>query len=141
MFAADGSILTIPCTSDADCQGDGAFSDAPHCLDNQCSWDECLVDSECPSGTICVCAADTGGGNGIHTNECVSAACRLDSDCGPNQFCSPSRVYCGGLTGFYCRGARDTCFDPATDCACGGNACVYTPIVGHFVCGTNLCGG
>ncbi len=136
---ADGGAIS--CSSNADCQAGSSLIDPPSCLGKQCRWDQCLVDSDCPSGNVCLCAADAGGGDSVHHNVCVPANCRIDSDCGANEYCSPSRGYCGGVSGFYCHSSRDTCVDVTTDCACGGNACVYAPTVGYFVCGTLVCMG
>jgi hypothetical protein len=73
---------------------------------------------------------------------CVPAACHTDADCGAGNYCVASRGYCGGVVGYYCTSNRDTCVDPTKDCAaCGGNSCVYTPVVGHFACATNTCNG
>jgi hypothetical protein len=136
---ADGAAVS--CSSNTDCQAESSLIDPPYCLGKQCRRDQCLVDSDCPSGTLCLCGADAGGGDIIRSNVCIPANCRLDSDCGANEYCSPSRGYCGAVSGFYCHSSRDTCVDVTTDCACGGNACVYAPTVGHFVCGTNVCMG
>jgi hypothetical protein len=137
----DAGPVSIPCSSDADCSPDGSFSSTPFCLDGSCNHDQCLVDSECPTGQLCLCGTNAGGGWTSHANRCVPANCRVDADCGPNEYCSPSRGYCGGVSGYYCHTSADTCVDDVTDCACGGNACVYEPTVGHFLCGTSVCMG
>ena len=100
------------------------------------------------AGDVCVCASDNGTGLRFLTNVCVSANCHVDSDCGPSEYCSPSRGYCGAVGGFYCHTSQDTCVDPTTDCHCGvpwpaptPNACVYAPAAGHFVCGSSVCNG
>jgi hypothetical protein len=126
----------VACSSITDCQVAGGY-----CVQGQCGLDTCLSDADCGAGKVCVCGADAGGGNAIHTNSCVAANCRTDSDCGAGEYCSPSRGYCGGVDGYYCHTGADTCIDSTSDCACGGNACVYAPTVGHFVCGTNICEG
>jgi hypothetical protein len=45
------------------------------------------------------------------------------------------------LLGFFCHTSQDTCVDSTTDCPCAGNACMYDPMVGHFVCATVVCNG
>ncbi len=112
-----------------------------------CTYDECRRDTDCPTGQACFCAETFGGylGNGAtHPNTCIPANCRLDSDCGSNGYCSPSAGPCGSSSGFYCHTSKDTCVDPAQDCAsCGamGDACVYAPMVGAFTCGNAVCSG
>jgi Cys-rich repeat protein len=135
-----GDAGVSSCSSNADCQVDGAVG-GQTCVQNQCSYDQCLVDADCSTGELCVCSADNGGGDRLELNVCVPAQCHVDSDCGAGQYCSPSRGYCGSVEGYYCHTALDTCVDPTTDCPCGGFACLYTPTVGHFVCGTPTCAG
>lgn len=127
---------TVPsCSSDSEC------ASGEHCTEHQCGYDACLVDSDCATGDVCVCDSSGGGGLRSRGNECVPASCRVDADCGAGHVCEPSRGYCGSVTGFFCTSSKDTCVDPARDCACGGNACVYTPTVGHWVCSTTGCNG
>ncbi|HTQ44359.1 MAG TPA: hypothetical protein VMI75_16475 [Polyangiaceae bacterium] len=91
---------------------------------------------------VCVCADMTGGGTGLHVSECVPAECHTDADCGAGNYCIPSRGTCGAVQGYFCTSSRDKCVDPTKDCAaCGGNSCVYEPVVGHFVCATSGCNG
>ncbi len=141
--SADGGAFT--CDSAADCAGDATPAyEGLSCLNHQCADDECLSDSDCGAGTVCLCSADAGGGDVRHLNACVPAACAVDSDCGPNEYCSPNRTYCGEVTGYYCHGVHDTCVDPTTDCAClsgEGKACIYAPQVGYWVCGQSVCLG
>jgi hypothetical protein len=106
-----------------------------------CVYDDCLTDSDCPVGTACSCDANRSGpGASANPTKCVPASCRLDSDCGPGGFCSPSTLAAGpgqcgsGMTGFYCHTAADECGN-ASDCpATLGNACLYAPEVGHWIC-------
>jgi hypothetical protein len=130
------------CVTAADCTLDGSFYPVK-CLQSMCTFDECLTDSDCP-GQACSCASDYYGGNGLHANQCVPANCHVDSDCGPNGYCSPSVGYCGTYGGFYCHTKKDTCVDPTKDCAdCTtfGNACQYSPAAGGFTCGSAVCNG
>jgi hypothetical protein len=123
------------CSSDAECPA------GEHCAEHQCGWDGCLVDSDCDAGNVCVCNGSTGGGLRSPGNVCVPATCTVDADCGSGRYCAPSRGYCGTVEGFYCTSPKDTCVNPQTDCACGGNACEYSPVVGHFVCAQTVCNG
>jgi hypothetical protein len=136
-----GDASAVSCASDAECMLDGESIVPQHCIAQQCGVDECFVDSDCGSDRLCVCSADDGGGLRLPVNRCVAAQCHVDADCGAGAYCSPSRGYCGSVDGFYCHTSEDTCVDESTDCSCGGNACVYAPPVGHFVCGTNICSG
>jgi hypothetical protein len=127
----------MSCNTDADCTT--AVNTGVHCAEHVCGYDQCLVDSDCPSNQLCVCGNMLRGGLG---SECVPAACHTDADCGAGNYCVVSPGYCGDITGYYCTSNRDTCVDPTRDCAaCGGNSCVYTPQVGHFTCATNTCNG
>jgi hypothetical protein len=131
----------ISCNTDADCAVDAANT-GPNCVEHACGYDRCLADSDCASNELCVCGAMAGGGNTIHVSQCVPAGCHTDADCGAGNYCVASRGTCGAVAGYNCTSSRDTCIDPATDCAsCHGNGCVYTPVVGHFVCATSGCNG
>jgi hypothetical protein len=122
------------CTTDSECADAGG---GPRCLHGQCSFDQCLVDADCAAGSTCGCANSYYGGNAIHGNGCFTSNCRVDSDCGSGGYCSPSfGAYCGGLTGFYCHKAADTCVND-TDCSCTssrGGTCHYEPTVSHWQC-------
>jgi hypothetical protein len=131
---------TPACATNADCASDaGSFFTT--CLHGRCSFDQCLTDADCDAG-VCSCANDYYGGNGAyHSNVCVPASCRLDSDCGAGGFCSPSPGYCGSVSGYHCHGNADSCVDETMDCAGCGNACTYSPEVAAFVCNMVGCGG
>ncbi len=126
------------CNADADCADGGVAGRPLTCLQGKCSADQCLVDSDCAAGSACGCADSYYGGNAIHVNSCFTSTCRVDSDCGSGGYCSPSfGAYCGGLTGYYCHKAADTCMNNA-DCQCAsaqGGACTYEPSVSHWQCG------
>lgn len=84
-----------------------------------CTYDLCLHDSDCTGGP-CAChgSAYTFPGG----NECVPGNCRIDSDCGPGGYCSPSNgaYFCGGPAGYYCHTPSDLCTDD-TDCSDAGS--------------------
>lgn len=83
----------------------------------------CSQDSDCPNNEACFCVTS-------QTGICISGGnCRIDSDCGPGGFCSPS-VFASGSAppwsfgdGFYCHTSQDSCLN---DSDCGdGNMCAY----------------
>lgn len=133
------------CTQDSQCtQGvDG------RCVTNNggalfcyCTYDTCMHDTDCAQGQTCAChgAADTGGAG----NTCIASGCRVDADCGPGGYCSPSvsSMGCGGLGGYYCHTAKDQCIDDS-DCQDGGfgMACEYSSANGRWQCAQLLlCG-
>jgi hypothetical protein len=120
---------SMACSQAADCT-------LRQCLHGKCSADECVIDSDCSTGSACGCAADYYGGNGVHGNPCVMAQCRVDVDCGPvgSGFCSPSfGERCGGLTGYFCHSSADTCNTDA-DCCGSTPACRYQSTLGHWAC-------
>jgi hypothetical protein len=131
------------CTSNADCATDGSYTLYSSCLHGRCSFDACLTDADCGPNAVCACSTDYYGGNAAyHPNVCVAANCHTDGDCGTGGYCSPSRGYCGSFQGFYCHTPADTCVNATTDCqSCGENACIYSPAIGIFGCGTSICAG
>jgi hypothetical protein len=129
------------CTTDADCaEGGSTFR---WCLAGVCSVDQCVTDANCPSGQACGCA-NMFGGNAIHANACVEAACRVDADCAAlgSGVCSPSRgARCGGLTGYQCHSPADDCQSDA-DCCGDKPACRYQTPLGHWACeAISVCNG
>jgi Cys-rich repeat protein len=137
-----GAGAGVACASLADCQDGGAANQG--CLGGSCSLDQCLTDSDCPTGEACGCSAAFHG-NGYYLNECVPAQCRTNADCGAGFACSPSNAgYCSSLAGFYCHSAADTCVADADCCPRTFPApqCVYQPALGHFACQTGqVCSG
>lgn len=107
------------CSHDSDCMSgtngrcNQSIGGAVFC---GCTYDTCTHDSDCPTGNACACHGATYHARG---NECLPGNCRVDSDCGTNGFCSPNVGGCGGLQGYYCHTASDTCIDDA-DCAGAG---------------------
>jgi hypothetical protein len=138
---SDGGVAS--CATSADCGTDASYTFYSTCLHGQCSFDACLTDADCGPNSVCACSTDYYGGNGAyHPNVCVPANCHADSDCGVGGYCSPSRGYCGSFQGFYCHTPSDTCINATSDCqSCGENACIYSPAVGAFTCGTSICAG
>jgi len=145
--------IARPCTTDADCRGDGGYIWDRYCLNRTCSADQCLTDSDCTAGangmpSVCGCASDFRG-NAIHTNACLASTCRVDSDCASG-LCSPdTTARCGSLNGYHCRSAADTC---RTDADCPSMksdagftlpySCGYESTVGHWQCApVTVCNG
>jgi hypothetical protein len=119
------------CAMDADCSaGDNGrclvSGPAPY---SYCSYDQCFDDGDC-AGLPCECRTSA---SSYVANVCVTGSnCRVDSDCGVDGYCSPSRLnqWCG--TAYYCHTAADTCVND-TDCADSG--CNYDAQAGHWSCG------
>jgi hypothetical protein len=90
----------------------------------------------------CACSSQLGGGNARSGNLCITTGCRLDSDCGPGGVCSASNGNrCGGLQGFYCHSAADTCLT-SSDCCGSTPLCVYQATLGHWACqAVTVCNG
>jgi hypothetical protein len=94
------------CTRDSDCasgaNGRCLQAGGPSC-GYYCSYDECTQDSDCKVNAPCACRSsnsDTG------PNACATGSnCRVDADCGPGGFCSPSLVGspCGCNSEIFCR--------------------------------------
>lgn len=103
------------CTSDAECEGDGA-----RCLDVwqgmgetlcTCHVPECFEDSDCPGTAVCSCGKTENAGS-VHCegptgksclHECLPSDCQTDADCGEGKFCSASWDICGWQkVGYHC---------------------------------------
>jgi hypothetical protein len=98
---------------------------------------------------VCSCAGATKGYAGASPgNVCVPSDCRVDADCGPGGYCSPTvSSSCGafyGVQGYYCHRPGDACVNDS-DCAAGTTGpapyCAYDTSVGRWVCGTGACAG
>lgn len=95
-----------------------------------CSYDECASDSDCPANVPCDCRPSVASSA---ANSCVTGSdCRVDSDCGPGGFCSPSLhgQWCGST--YHCHTASDTCVN---DSDCTGAGCNFNQQLGHWACG------
>jgi hypothetical protein len=107
-----------------------------------CSYDECSTDSDCPSGTPCICRTSPTDNS---ANVCAPRGnCTVDSDCGPDRYCSPSNDACYGSSQYFCHTALDTCSNDA-DCPSvdGGYpnfaACAYDQQARHWACIQLVC--
>jgi hypothetical protein len=134
---------SVCCSSDSQCGGgtNGRCTTAGGRGGNECSYDNCFTDSQCPSGVPCLCRSSP---TDNARNTCAPAGnCRVDSDCGRGGYCSPSpsaeAQECGNVNPysgpFYCHTASDTCIDSG-DCLAdaGFVACVYDPQTRHWAC-------
>jgi hypothetical protein len=119
------------CTSDSQCTSGGngrCFPSEGLVASGGCSYDECLIDSDCGSGATCLCrssSADNSANVCVHGGNCV-----VDSDCGPGGYCSPSvGQSCFSPNSYFCHTAKDTCTDdldcPSVDA--GADPCIRTP--------------
>jgi hypothetical protein len=127
-----------PCGSDSQCTSGTngrcveSSGGAITCL---CTYDTCRGDTDCPTGDLCACHGSPYTGH--DGNTCIAGNCRVDSDCGSGGYCSPSHgtTGCGGLSGYYCHTAADTCLDD-TDCtgASGDDVCAWSANDVHWEC-------
>ena len=132
------------CASDSDCSEAGANG---RCINRgggpaapcACTDDKCSDDTDCPGGQTCAChGAPYTGGSGT---ACVKGNCRIDADCGPEGYCSPSATtaLCGdSLAGYYCHTAADLCIDdgdcPESATVVGSPGCVYSATDSRWEC-------
>ncbi len=137
-------VSTNPCDATADCpaaQGVSclAYDDAG--LARYCNDDACHVDRDCGDGGVCLCGSASSSATLATPNVCLSAGnCRLDSDCSPVHYCSPSSVGCGTTFAYYCHTAHDDCSND-TDCR-QDQLCLYAPSAGKWSCFTaGTCNG
>jgi hypothetical protein len=107
------------CTTDSQCTDGGVngrcIESNGGALDCYCTYDMCQMDTDCLKGELCVCHGSAYTDN--VGNTCMPGDCRIDSDCGPDGFCSPTHGTsgCGAVTGYYCHTAKDTCVNDS-DC-------------------------
>jgi len=137
------------CAKDADCtagKNGRCLPPSPPfgATGNECSYDECFLDTECGSG-VCDCR------NAQHrkTNTCVKGNCRTDAECG-GRGCSPSAITVEtsclegipiGSFGWFCHAAGDECIDDA-ECGSGPSGpkvCLYDTEVLHWKCFATSC--
>jgi hypothetical protein len=113
--------------------------------DYACSYDDCIRDSDCEAGSLCVCRPSS---TSLYANNCMSGAnCRVDSDCGPGGYCSPSALACSctcgdsGPTcaygdpcghGYFCHTPGDACINDG-DCPTG-TICNYDRLEQRWDC-------
>ena len=114
----------------------------PGCL-GQCSYDQCLSDADCSDNVPCECRTSESAQD---ANLCAAGGnCRIDADCGPSGYCSPSEIgeLCAcegsrpcGEHGYFCHTPNDTCFE---DEDCGlGEECSYVLLSQSWACAVCL---
>lgn len=118
------------CQKDSDCHGVngrcGSFAFGGMLA---CSYDECFSDSDCGGRVPCECRASVSSAD---PNVCLTGSnCRVDSDCGPGGYCSPSIE--GLSTAYYCHTPDDTCANDS-DCPMNQPTCALDTISGHWGC-------
>src|SRR5580658_2032140 len=140
-FASPLSADAGGCTSDSDCTSGvngRCFPFEGEVGLGGCSYDECFTDSNCGSGTPCLCRSSSTDNS---ANVCDPGGnCAVDSDCGLGGYCSPSGI-CDGPT-YYCHTSSDTCVNdtdcPAIDAGESGcptvTSCVYNPQAQRWGC-------
>jgi hypothetical protein len=135
------------CGSDAECSA----GTNGRCIVNgnagpHCDYDMCFTSSDCASGKSCGCGDLTSES----ANVCVPSNCSVDTDCGPEGYCSPTLdetcgPYGGEYAGVYCHTPQDECFNDS-DCGAdgasfGSSYCVYFLETGKWACHTGQCAG
>jgi hypothetical protein len=132
----DGGGPPGQCDDDSDCTmgHDGRCLPIGPLPGNECSYDQCYDDSACTGNVPCVCRPSAASND---PNVCGTGSnCRLDSDCGPCGFCSPSEsemTVCGEPdTTYFCHTPSDLCVD---DSDCHEGSCNWVPAKGYWQCG------
>jgi len=136
--------LMTSCSADSQCTASDAGTDGRCITDGpiagcHCAYDSCAGDTDCAIGQLCVCHGSPYSSGG---NTCMPGNCRVDGDCGPQGYCSPSPSGgCGGVGGYYCHTAADTCVSDG-DCGdLGEDTCVWSPASERWECQmAELCG-
>jgi hypothetical protein len=134
----DAGFGNATCKHDSDCtKGTNGRCVVPPYVplacSTTCSYDECFSDSDCTGNVPCICRTSP---TDYGANVCEGfSKCRVDADCGPGGYCSPSGVEnCN--TGYFCHTPSDACIDDV-DCGHGGT-CNYDPTAAHWRC-SNTC--
>ena len=127
---------SVACTKDTDCtaglNGRCLAHNVP-CA-TECSYDECLTDSDCASGP-CLCRDN---GTATLSNQCLPrGTCKTDADCGACGYCSPSATPTG--LGCHIEEVTYMCHTPSDECSdessCDGGYCAYDGAAARWACG------
>jgi len=130
--------LVEACLEDSDCVSgtNGRCDETLGIVTCFCSYDMCTQDTDCPAGQTCACHSSP---YNDFSNACVPGNCRVDADCGPGGYCSPTittdpeTTWCGSVGGYYCHTPNDLCIDDS-DCGGGNDFCVYSSTGGRWEC-------
>jgi hypothetical protein len=131
----DTTTSTGTCQTVADCPALPHVSCIPYddAGASYCNVDACDVDTDCADGGVCQCATPATASSAGTPNVCLAPGnCRVDSDCHPVAYCSPSSVGCGTTFSYYCHTPGDDC-DNDTDCR-ELQFCQYAPGAGKWTC-------
>jgi hypothetical protein len=135
------------CQMDADCtKGMNGRCVAFLGQASHCSYDDCAVDKDCGSASVCDCRNLAN----FDANTCFHGTCVVDADCA-GSYCSPSAVGIGpdcstgialGSFGFFCHTPADECVDD-TDCSsmADDKACIFEVDKMHWACHQLACTG
>jgi hypothetical protein len=125
------------CYSDQDCGGKPCVKVANG---GWCNLDECMTDSDCSGGAVCVCKGSFVAGFSVNDtwNTCVAAECRTDRDC-DSGYCSPSRLTYGPTIppprpSYNCHTPQDVC---QNDGDCSEGRCAFDSARSSWICATN----
>jgi hypothetical protein len=118
------------CTTYAQCTTDAGTQ---YCLHQRCSEDECLVDADCPAGTMCTCRTWILGSARFRGNLCLPTGCRTDADCPGGTCLLAAGGLCNSVIGKYCHRASDAC-GPGGPCCQSPATCSYSTETGHWGC-------
>jgi hypothetical protein len=144
-ISTTGSCTQTGCLQDSDCTSgiNGRCTNGPFACSAGCSYDECLSDADCPGNVPCECRSS---GSDPMRNFCATQSyCRIDADCGPDGYCSPSllslvqndgySICDDGTTGHFCHTPNDLCTD---DSDCNQGTCNFDLKSQSWSCGLCL---
>jgi hypothetical protein len=125
------------CATDDDCSGNDTCANIYG--DCYCT-PQCMSDSDCGDGRICVCAGSIPGVGAdlALKNACVPADCAANADCAGECGCRGDKFFCGTLEGAFCPTPDDECEDDE-DCS-NGNYCGWDSDEKRWMCqGWGIC--
>jgi len=141
------------CSNDQQCADAGANGRCTQTfgpydgLQAVCTADQCFSDGDCPAQRVCDCRGSLLNTDTSASHRCLPLGnCRVDSDCGPGGYCSPSLdVNCGsgmGVRGYFCHTPNDDCIDD-NECqksaTTGEGYCAFDPLAKRWVCSSRVC--
>jgi hypothetical protein len=131
---ADAGI-PFACTLDSECtmgSNGRCLPAGPLPCDMECSYDTCTDDSQCSGNIPCICRTSASDPT---ANVCATGSqCRVDADCGPGGYCSPSDTM-SCTTAYFCHTPSDICVNDS-DCN-GTGGCNYDATQMRWQCVDN----